>query len=348
MNIYFENFLKAIRHQEVSQVPVAIFNVAPFTTSFTGTNIQQYYLNPALKMEAQLKLNEMLPEIIMIPALWADFGPVVECSAFGSEILWFEDQPPFLKRTIDTYEDINRIKPINPEKDGLMPVALDHYRYMWNHIDSRKVNEYGYLDGVAVTMGPIETSGLLIDFQNFFLGIYDAPTQIKKLIEIATDSILLWIQAQEKVNGRLKQLILIDHMPAQVSADTFMEFCFPYLKKIFQEYSYGIRIYHNEGNISHILPRIRDLGVDILHFGVDVKKAKETIGNNVALMGNINPVDILLEGNPAQVKEECIKCLKVGAPGGGFILSSGGGLAPKTPKENIEAMLEATRIWKTT
>jgi uroporphyrinogen-III decarboxylase len=209
VNIYFENFLKAVRHQEPFQVPVAIFNLAPFTTSFTGTDVKSYYMDPALKMKAQLKLNEMLPEIIMIPALWADFGPVVECSAFGGEILWFEDQPPFLKRAIDTYEEINRIKPINPEKDGLMPLALDQYRYMWDHIDPRKVDEYGCLDGVAVTMGPIETAGLLIDFQNFFLGIYDAPDQIKKLIEIVTDSILLWIQAQEKVNGRLKQLILL-------------------------------------------------------------------------------------------------------------------------------------------
>jgi uroporphyrinogen-III decarboxylase len=33
------------------------------------------------------------------------------------------------------------------------------------------------------------------------------------------------------------------------------------------------------------------------------------------------------------------------APGGNFILSSAGGLAPGTPKENIEAMGRAASLW---
>lgn len=346
MNPLVDDFLRAVRHQEPSRVPVAIFNVAPFTTSFTGTNINAYYQDPGLKMASQLALMKMLPDIITIPALWADFGPVVECSAFGSEVLWMEHAPPFVKRAVDSYQEIERMKSINPERDGLMPLALEHYRYMWEHLDRQYMDDLACLDGVAVTVGPIETAGLLIDFQNFFLGFYDAPNQIKKLIEIVTESISTWIGAQEKVNGKLKQLIVIDHMPAQVSVTAFEEFCFPYLKDIFDEYSYAIRIYHNEGNVSHILPRVADLGVDIFHFGVDVKLAKETIGDKVALMGNIHPVSVMLEKNPAEIKEECLKCLAIGATGGGFILSSGGGLAPQTSKENIRAMVEAVRSWK--
>jgi uroporphyrinogen decarboxylase len=346
MNSLMKDFLKAVKHQQPSQVPVAIFNVAPFTTSFTGTDINRYYRDPDLKMATQLKLSEMLPEFIMIPSVWADFGPAVECSAFGSEVLWMENSPPFVKRVIHSYQEIDRIRPINPESDGLMPLALEHYRYMWDHIDPSRSKEKGCLEGVAVSMGPVETAGLLIDYQNFFLGIYDAPDLIKRLLDVVTESILLWIQAQEKVNGKLKQLVLIDHMPAQISAPAFEEFCFPYLKRIFDQYSYAVRIYHNEGNVSHILERIADMRVDLFHFGIDIKIAKKVIGNRVALMGNIHPVNFLLDKGPDEIKEECLKCLQEGATGGGFILSSGGGLAPQTPKENIEAMLEAVKFWK--
>lgn len=348
MDVYFENFLKAIQHQETFPVPIAIFNVAPFTTSFTGTDINAYYQNVELKMATQLKLANMLPEIIMVPGVWADFGPVVECSAFGSEIIWIENSPPFIKRAIDSYHEIKKIRPIKPNRNGLMPTALEQYRYMWNHLDRQYIEEHGYLDGVAVTMGPIETAGLLIDYQNFFCGLYDAPKEIKTLIDVVTESLLLWIEAQEMINGKLKQLILIDHMPSQLSAEFFEEFCFPYLKKIFDTYSYAIKIYHNEGNVLHILRRIKDLGIDLFHFGIDLRQAKETIGDRVALWGNIHPVNVLLEKKSDDVLKESLKCLEVGGPGGGFILSSGGGLAPQTPKENIEAMVNAVKMWRNT
>jgi uroporphyrinogen decarboxylase len=343
MDPLLEDFYKTARHERASRPPVALFNVAPFTTTFTGAEINAYYRDPALKMAAQLKLMRMLPGIILVPALWADFGPALECSSLGSEILWLDHDPPFAKRAIDSYEAIDALKPSDPKKDGLMPLALDHYRYMWDHVERQDVDRWGCLDGVAVTVGPVEISGLLTDFQNFFLGFYDAPVKIKKLLEIVTESVLRWIRAQEKVNGRLKQLVVIDHMPAQISADAFEEFCFPYLSRIFSEYSYAVRIYHNEGNVTHILPRIADMGVDVFHFGIEAGLAKRAIGDRVVLMGNVHPVNVLLNQTASEVKEAALRCLRAGAPGGNFILSSGGGLAPATPWKNLEAMVEAAR-----
>jgi uroporphyrinogen decarboxylase len=340
-----EDFLKTVRHEPSSGVPVAVYNAAPFTTAFTGTEINAYYRDPALKMAAQLKLLELLPGVATFPPLWADFGPVLECSAFGSEILWLDRDPPFAKPAIRSYADIDRVKPANPDRDGLMPVALEHYRYMWDHLDRKYLDKWGFLEGTAVTVGPVETAGLLIDYQNFFLGFYEDPGRIKRLLEVVTESILRWIGAQEKVNGRLKQLILIDHMPAQVSAEQFEEFCFPYLERVFHEYAHAVRLYHNEGNVRHVLTRIADMGTDIFHFGIDAGVAKKAIGHRVILMGNIHPVNVLLSRGPAEVREMSRNCLEAAAPGGNFILSSAGGLAPGTPQENIEAMAQAARSW---
>jgi uroporphyrinogen decarboxylase len=338
-----EDYLATLRHEIPARVPVAVYNAAPLTTSLTGTEINAYYRNPDLKMAAQLKLLELLPGIVTIPPLWADFGPVLECSAFGSEILWQENDPPFAKRVIHSYPEIGGIKPVNPERDGLMPMALEHYRYMWDHLSQKHLDEWGCLDGVAVTVGPVETAGLLIDYQNFFLGFYDAPDQIKMLLEVVTESILRWVFAQEEINGRLKQLIVIDHMAAQITADQFEEFCFPYLQRIFREFAHATRLYHNEGNVGHVLSRIADLGADIFHFGIDMAIAKKAIGDQIVLMGNLHPVNVLLNRSPAEVKDACRKCLDLGAPGGNFILSGAGGLAPYTPIENIKAMAEAAR-----
>jgi uroporphyrinogen decarboxylase len=60
-------------------------------------------------------------------------------------------------------------------------------------------------------------------------------------------------------------------------------------------------------------------------------------------MGNVDPVNVMLRGTPERVEEECKRCIQVGAPGGGFILSLGGGPSMETPEENIEAMVRAAK-----
>jgi uroporphyrinogen-III decarboxylase len=48
---------------------------------------------------------------------------------------------------------------------------------------------------------------------------------------------------------------------------------------------------------------------------------------------------------PDEVVQSPQECLKKGAPGGGMILSFGGGVSPDTPSENVDALLCTAREW---
>jgi uroporphyrinogen decarboxylase len=63
------------------------------------------------------------------------------------------------------------------------------------------------------------------------------------------------------------------------------------------------------------------------------------------MMGNVPPLDVGVRESPEVVAEWSKACLDKAAPGGGMILSFGGGVSPDTPAENIDAMLEAARTW---
>jgi len=60
-------------------------------------------------------------------------------------------------------------------------------------------------------------------------------------------------------------------------------------------------------------------------------------------MGNLDPVNLLLKGTLQQVLAECKRCISIAAPGGGYLLSSAGGLAPGTPMENLKAMIDSVK-----
>lgn len=65
--------------------------------------------------------------------------------------------------------------------------------------------------------------------------------------------------------------------------------------------------------------------------------AKKLVGGRTKLIGNISTSGILLTGTYEEVKEEAGKCLE----GGIDVLAPGCGIAPKTPTENISALVDA-------
>jgi uroporphyrinogen-III decarboxylase len=86
---------------------------------------------------------------------------------------------------------------------------------------------------------------------------------------------------------------------------------------------------------------------DVFNFShkLDIAEVKAKMGHRVALMGNVPPLDVGVRGTPAEVAQSARECLDKGAPGGGMILSFGGGVSPGTPPENIDALLEVARDW---
>jgi uroporphyrinogen decarboxylase len=60
-------------------------------------------------------------------------------------------------------------------------------------------------------------------------------------------------------------------------------------------------------------------------------------------MGNVAPLDILLNGDPEQVAAHAQACIKTHPNHVGLILSAGGGVSPDTPAENIQALATTTQ-----
>jgi uroporphyrinogen-III decarboxylase len=98
------------------------------------------------------------------------------------------------------------------------------------------------------------------------------------------------------------------------------------------------------GKIDHLLDILmEDLGVEFLNgfgFPVDRRNLKEKWAGRVVMRGGLHP-DLLLNGAPEAVTAEVSKYIETAGALGGYIVSDGYGLAPGTPIENLQAVLEA-------
>lgn len=126
----------------------------------------------------------------------------------------------------------------------------------------------------------------------------------------------------------------------------YREVALPFEKRLLAQLKAAARkpvSLHICGRTLPILADLAGAGADVLeldHF-VELERAFPLVGPDVALWGNLDPVGLLVHGEPAQVRAAARRAVATAWACGGprFVLSSGCALAPQTPPENLEAML---------
>lgn len=141
-------------------------------------------------------------------------------------------------------------------------------------------------------------------------------------------------------------------MPLHRGADGFMSekhfhtFYWPYLKRVILGCANEglVPNLFAEGGYNTRLEIIRDLpkGKVIWHFDkTDMTRAKEILGDNACIMGNI-PTSLLATGTPDEVKAYCRKLIETAGKDGGYLMAPGA-TSDDSKVENIKAIIEAAR-----
>lgn len=256
--------------------------------------------------------------------------------------------PPWPLPVFKEPEDIEKVEVPDPRTSGLCPKCLEYYKWMKAHTDSAFRHKYGYLDGWAFYMlGPFDTAALLRGVTNFMVDLYLHPDLAEKLLDAVTGWEISWIKLQDEEIGPLRLFNVSDDNSGNISREFFERFVFPYFKRIYDELHFiRFRQLHNDANVHHIMDRIPDLGCNVfIAFNpeIDISEFKRRIGDRVCLVGNVDPLEVLLRGTPENVERECRREIEVAAPGGGYCLCSGGEISRGTPAENIDAMISAAK-----
>jgi uroporphyrinogen decarboxylase len=130
----------------------------------------------------------------------------------------------------------------------------------------------------------------------------------------------------------------------------FKEIIYPAMKRLYKNWhSNGLYVIkHTDGNVEPIMELLIDTGLDCLHpidplAGMSLEKVKHEYGDRICIMGNVNCAGNLVFGTEQDVVEEVKQCLKVGMPGGGYILASSNSIPRSVKPHNFVAMIDAAK-----
>jgi uroporphyrinogen decarboxylase len=342
MTTPWERFKLAARLGEPDQVPVAFIVDSPWLPGYAGINTLDYFLLPDKWLEINLGLLDRFPDAVWIPGFWVEYGMAAEPSAFGARVSFHTDRPPSVEPLVTDLTYWAEVEVPDPREAGSMPLVLR----MYEHVEG-KLRAEGLGGKMVAARGPMVTAGWLMGITELMMGLVMHPAEIHRFLDTLTTTIIIWLHAQLDILHEPEGILLLDDIVGMISLDHYQEFVAPQLRRIFDEFEGLIRIYHNDTPCPHLHAALAEANFDVFNFTheVDIGQVKDVMGHRVALMGNVPPLDVAVRESPEVVAQWAGACLDKAAPGGGMILSVGGGASPGMPAESLDAMLEVARGW---
>jgi len=125
-----------------------------------------------------------------------------------------------------------------------------------------------------------------------------------------------------------------------ISPKQFDEFAKPFSRSITESIPVPT-ILHICGKNDLLLTRMAEVAPGIsIDSMVDMAYAKQTVGKNTAMFGNINVNGVLMFGEPEDVEKAVIECIEKGVDA----LTTCCGIPPQTSTINLQTMVKTAKM----
>jgi hypothetical protein len=275
----------------------------------------------------------------------------------------------FLPRINGVFEPLAKLAPLEAFRgigqQLMMAVGTPEFRRMaedllkahesavsWGKVSEEcamACREMGYPAGSGVlALAPFDTvADMLRATHGSVMDMFRRPEKILELIErILPVTLASTIRGADMADSPIVAIPLHKGDDVFMSDAQFEKFYWPSFRKLLigliDEGLVPMPV--AEGSYNRRLDYIKDLpktGVIWLFEKTDMKEAKRVLGGHTCIAGNVG-VSLMRTGGLEDVKEYCRWLIDTCAPGGGYIMSMGGGIDRCSPA-NVHAMIDTAR-----
>lgn len=312
-------------------------NVANGVARVYGCKISEFNTNPKMLAMAQIESYRRFGYDSI--RIFTDLFPLAE--AAGATVIRPDDNTvDLLQPAISNINDIDQIAPVDPLKDGRLPIQLDAMKYL---VDEMK-DEISCSFGVV---GAFTNACFLMGVEKTLICLRKNPEAVHKLCAISLESVKKFTKEGMKL-GLTPTISEPLSSCTVISPKFFREFSLPYLQELIDFIkSYGkTPIIHICGQTDKIWSDLADIGIAGMSIDnvASIEDCKTSIGNQTKILGNVDPASVMYSGTLNDVRLSTLQCMKEGYDSPkGYIVMSGCSLPVDTPLENIQQMMDTVR-----
>ncbi|MFH1924576.1 MAG: uroporphyrinogen decarboxylase family protein [Planctomycetota bacterium] len=319
--------------------PVDCLPQMPITMMFAadeiGVKYGQYATDYRKLVEAQIRTAEKY-DFDYVSSI---SDPAREAADCGARVQFFDDQPPAILENNALLADktaLGKLEVPDPLGGGRMHDRVEAAALFRERVGGQRLIE-GWIEG------PCAEAADLRGINRLMLDFYDDPAFVRDLFDFVVEMELQFAEAQ--VEAGVDLIGVGDAAASLVGPQIYEEVIWPSEKRMVEalrEMGTRIRL-HICGNIGRILEPIGRLGCDFVDvdYMVPVAQARQAMGPNQVLAGNIDPVAVLRNGTPESVTEAIAECHR--QAGDRYIVGAGCEVPRGTPPENVLALRDYAR-----
>jgi uroporphyrinogen-III decarboxylase len=337
----WENLKKVISGEILTPLPVGFIIDSPWLPNWYGASILDYFTNDDVWLQSNLKAIHEFPDVMFLPGFWSEFGMCTEPSAFGARCSFPLNEFPHAHAVIQSADQIDSLMSPNPVSDGLLPFVLNRLR-----LAQPKIEAAGHKIRFAVARGPLNIASFLMGTTEFLTTMMMEPEKAESLVKKVTVFLKDWLKLQMDTFPSIDGIFLLDDIIGFLGEDQFRTFGLPYFKELYSA-PVSVKFLHNDAPCKVSAPFLPEMGVNLYNMGFDVSlgELKQVTQNNVALLGNIPPRDVLANGDRARITETTAQLVRSLHDRSKVIFSCGGGVPPGVSSENITAFIDAVNAY---
>lgn len=334
--LYNSRFMKAARREPVDTTPVWIMRQAGrYLPEYMAVRSKVTFIelckNPNLAAEVTLTARDRLGVDAAI--LFADLLPILQ--PMGLDLEYAKGEGPVIHNPLKDSSHIGRFTEV--EDVGCLDYVFAAVKLIRKQLPAN-IPLLGFA-GAPFTLASyaIEGGGS----KNYALTktwMYSDPGAWRQLMETLSRSLIRYLRAQ--IEHGCQAVQLFDSWAGCLSPDDYREYVQPYTKMVLDGLPPDVPVINFLTGNPALLPLLRQAGGQIigLDWRVNLKDAWATVGHDVAVQGNLDPVSLYADLRTLRQRAKAVLDAAEERPG--HIFNLGHGVFPDLKPENVIALVE--------
>ncbi len=299
----------------------------------TRSTVKQNEFNAELQARSLYKLAERtLPDAIF---MMMDLS--VEAGALGLPIKFpLQESATVEWHPVKSVSDLDQFKVVDPLFDGRAWVFQETVRQL-----SRKLS----IPVGGYVIGPFSLAGLMIGANDIALATIDAPDVVRATVNFCEHVVIEYAKALEAAGAGM--IAILEPTAVILSPEAYWEFSGQSTANVIRHLDIKT-VLHVCGNTEHLIEPMCRTGAQGLSLdsAVSFPKVAPRVDPEVVLIGNLNPVTDMLNGDREDVRNATLELLDSMRGVANFIASTGCDLPAETPIENIAEFCRTVKSWR--
>ncbi len=324
----YERYLGILTGAPVDHLPRT-----PILMQYAAEHMGSDYAAFASDFRVLTRANEVCAKEFGIDQLSCISDPYRETHGFGATIEYVKDGPPRSSHPLEGTKNLAVLA--RPD-----PMGSARMRDRVNAAGAYSRNFRGEYSILGWIEGPAAEAADLRGVTPFLMDLMDDESFAGELMDVCVEVGIAFARAQ--IDAGADTIGVGDAIASQVGPRTYEKLIQPREKRLvtaIQDMGAFVKL-HICGNITHLLPGIADMHVDILDVDhmVEMAVVREAVGRKTAIAGNMDPVSIVRNGTPGGIRKAIAGAYsRVGNP---YLVNAGCEIPAGTPVENLRALCE--------